>query len=299
MKKRKIKQLKRNVKNNSKKIYIYFLCAIIAIILIILIIKILPKKKELKCATGEYYYNNSCVKPVDVKQSISENSCDEGFTISDDYQKCTKLETIEAKIDNPCPSDYTYNDYKCTKTETKEVSIVASCSGSNGTLNADKTKCTYKDTRTPNINYICSSSYALWRGEELGCRQKVDKENCIYYESKGYVFSKDYSTCYGPKHDVRKEYTCITGYTLEGTTCVRTYELTALQTKTCPSGYSSSGNQCVKTTIIDVQGNYYCDEGYTLDNHTCSKTIIKESNKKYSCEDNSYILYEDECVKFD
>ena len=85
------------------------------------------------------------------------------------------------------------------------------------------------------------------------------------------------------------EYSCPTGYTLNGSYCVKYTDATAKEgqtTYTCPSGYTKNGTKCTKTytaTYKPGATSYSCPNGGTLSGKTCTLTANPSSSTSYSC----------------
>lgn len=280
--------------NLKKKTY----TIILTILCIFLLTGCKEEKKEdktIKCEKGSYLIENECKKASEVVNALESYSCEENYTLNDDYSKCIKTETKDAKIDNPCPSDYEYSNFKCNKTETKDIIVTPSCINENGVLNADRKTCTHTEIRQPKYTTTCPSGYYIYG---FDCHKKNRSGIKCY---TGEIFSAEAGGCLDIFDYVKptSQYICGTGYTLEGNNCVRRDIINALQNKSCPSGFTESNGKCKKTITIDVSGKYYCEEGFTLNDHTCTKVTKKDSIKKYSCENDEFTLIEKSCVKFE
>lgn len=85
---------------------------------------------------------------------------------------------------------------------------------------------------------------------------------------------------------------CPSGYTSNGTQCVKVYNASISTTSgayTCPSGYTLSGTQCYKTYAATYSGgstSYTCPSGYTRSGSTCYKSYqasYKSGASNYTC----------------
>lgn len=86
------------------------------------------------------------------------------------------------------------------------------------------------------------------------------------------------------------QFTCDNGYTLSGTKCFKSYAATynsGSATYTCPSGYTRSGTTCYKSYTASYQNgtsSYYCPHGGTLQGTNCIYTAsYKAGTTKYTC----------------
>lgn len=93
------------------------------------------------------------------------------------------------------------------------------------------------------------------------------------------------------KTEVGTEYSCPTGYTKNGTYCIKYTDATAHLgdiTYTCPSGYTLRNNDCVRTYTASASytsGSYTCPQGGSLNGTTCTLTqsATSHTDTSYSC----------------
>ena len=79
-------------------------------------------------------------------------------------------------------------------------------------------------------------------------------------------------------------YTCPTGYTLSGTKCTKTYDATykpGATSYTCDNGGTLSGTKCTITKNATEETTYTCPSGYTKNGTSCYK--VYDATAKYSC----------------
>ncbi len=255
------------------------------------------KEETVNCEEGYYLKDGKCTKVEDSKDAIISYNCEDGYTLDETNKNCTKIETKDAKIDNPCPTDYTFSNNKCTKSTTVDPTVTPSCLDG-GTLSGSV--CKYKDTKAAKATYTCPDGYYIVDSSNI-CYRGSHSSNCDPtnpFKIDG--AQKINGVCVQTKATASPttSYSCTTGFTLQGSTCVREYELNALMKKSCPSGYKASGDNCVKTETKDITGNYYCESGYDISDTICTKTTVKEALKSYSCEA-SYELLNNKCFKFE
>lgn len=246
------------------------------------------KKEEIKCEEGYELTEGKCIKILDQKDAIASYSCQDGFTLSQDKSECTKTETKNAKIDNPCPSDYTFSNGTCTKTEMAEIIINKSCIDQYGEVEGDvchhtQTKQATTRTTCPNGKVYVALTNDCWTAWGIKCSYSILSGYCLSPSSEKPITA----------------YACPTGYTLEGTTCIRKYDTTAIQKKSCPSGFKAQGDTCVRTTTTKITGTYYCDSDFTLNGTKCTKTSVEKPNITYSCESEEYTLKDKVCIQYE
>ena len=208
-----------------------------------------------------------------------------------------------------CPSGYTLSGTKCVKKVTSDPT----------SINATKTGGT--QTTSYNSNYL---KYSLVKydepqsgrtyvktAQEYTCNNHSAcpiKKTFYYYAS--YSCSKGTLTTQNGKYTCKItttsqiKYTCPTGYSLNGTKCVKpgstsTVSVDATKNYTCPSGYSLSGTKCYKkvydeysyrATWEDEETERYCNSGDTLKGNTCYTTkettynaYITKGETVYTC----------------
>ncbi len=91
------------------------------------------------------------------------------------------------------------------------------------------------------------------------------------------------------KTQTGKDYSCPSGYTLNGSYCIKyteATEKTGQTTYTCPTGYTLNGTKCTKTydaTYKPGATSYTCDQGGTLSGTTCTLTTTASSSTTYTC----------------
>ncbi len=91
------------------------------------------------------------------------------------------------------------------------------------------------------------------------------------------------------KKETGTEYSCPSGYTLNGSYCIKYTDATEKKgdtTYTCPNGYTKNGTTCTKTYTATYQAgstSYSCPNGGTLNGSTCTLTTSATSNTTYTC----------------
>ena len=256
-------------------------------------------KKETKDATkieGKYYCpegyilnGTKCERTVtktstkDATKNPITYYCPEGYKLNG--TKCERTVTKTSTIDatkNPityyCPEGYKLNGTKCEKTVTKTSTKDATPKYS---TKKEYYTC-YKQECTTKTVFSCAT----------GTCKMTPQTSC---ENKAKTCSKDVSYI--------SNYTCPTGYTLNGTKCTKKYKDTEKidasknpQTYSCPEGYTLNGTKCTKKydEIEKINANKYndtykCETGYILDNKTCIKEITEKDTKNAKKVSGGYI----------
>ena len=112
----------------------------------------------------------------------------------------------------------------------------------------------------------------------------VETTDAKYNDGGEYIVYADYI-----KTQTGIDYTCPTGYTLNGTYCIKYTSATEVAgevTYTCPSGYTKNGTKCTKTydaTHTPGKTTYSCPNGGTLSGSTCTITTNASSSTEYTC----------------
>ena len=105
-----------------------------------------------------------------------------------------------------------------------------------------------------------------------------------YNDGGNYKIYADYI-----KEQVDLDYSCPSGYTLNGVYCIKYTSATQVSggvTYTCPYGYTKNGTKCTKTYSATYKGgstSYSCPNGGTLNGTKCTITTTASSNGQYSC----------------
>ena len=132
------------------------------------------------------------------------------------------------------------------------------------------------------VSYTCPSGYTLSgtkcykNGSQsinatITYKNEQKVESAIKNDSGSYLVYADPLTKLG-------NLKCPTGYTSNGTNCVKNYNATILSSSgqfTCPSGYTLSGTKCFKSysaTYNSGSITYSCPSGYTRSGTTCYKS---------------------------
>ena len=90
------------------------------------------------------------------------------------------------------------------------------------------------------------------------------------------------------KKDEGTKYSCPSGYTLNGSYCVKYTDATEtiVTEYSCPSGYTKNGTKCTKTydaTASTGTGSYTCPNGGTLNDKKCTITQEATASTSYTC----------------
>lgn len=78
-------------------------------------------------------------------------------------------------------------------------------------------------------------------------------------------------------------YSCVSGGTLYGSTCLRTTVYAATPAYNCPSGGSPSGSTCTQTSSYAATPVYSCNNGAALNGSTCTQTNTSAATAAYRC----------------
>ena len=105
-----------------------------------------------------------------------------------------------------------------------------------------------------------------------------------YNEGGEYTVYADYI-----KTQTGVDYSCPTGYTLNGSYCIKYTSATEVPgdvSYTCPSGYTKNGTKCTKTydaTYTPGATSYSCPNGGTLNGTKCTITQQASASTEYTC----------------
>ena len=148
---------------------------------------------------------------------------------------------------------------------------------------------------TTDAKYNDGDSYTVY-ADYIKTQTGVD-----YSCPTGYTLNGTYCIKYTSATEVPGEvsYTCPTGYTKNGTKCTKTYDATYTPGKTtysCPNGGTLSGTTCTITQNASSSTEYTCPSGYTKNGSSCYKVYNATSKTTYSCP-NGGTLSGTKCVK--
>jgi conjugal transfer mating pair stabilization protein TraN len=211
---------------------------------------------ETNNATGTTYtYTDELGSPVASVATIAATlsySCPSGGTLSG--STCTSTSSSPATPVYACPAGYTLSGTTCSGTTTTAASASWSCEGV-GSL---------QPYAASPSGYMCktySISIKLFPDPNGQCQSLAGTLPVVATSSNGTTF-----TCVvGPV----KVYSCPTGATLSGTSCITPVtQAASISGYTCASG-TLSGSSCLMTTTTAATGSYSCPSGDTLSGSSC------------------------------
>ena len=154
-----------------------------------------------------------------------------------------------------------------------------------------------KKITTETVNYTCPEGYlkngtkctktatsASIDGTPIYNPDQVVTTDALYNAGGEYRVYADYI-----KTQVGIDYTCPTGYTLNGIYCIKYTTATEVPggvTYTCPTGYTKNGTKCTKVydaTYNEGSTSYSCPNGGTLNGTKCTLTTTATSTTEYTC----------------
>ena len=184
----------------------------------------------------------------------------------------------------------TYYQHKKAITTTKKIYTCPSGYTKKGT------KCTKKTTgATIDATPVYNPDQTITVDAKIvteGNREYVDavktKVRTDYSCPTGYTLNGSYCIKYtdATEHQGETSYTCPSGYTKNGTKCTKTYTATYVAGSTnytCPSGGTLSGTKCTITQKATASTTYTCPSGYTKNGTSCYKVYNATSTTTYSC----------------
>ena len=198
----------------------------------------------------------------------------------------------------------TYYQHKKGVTTTKTVYTCPAGYTKNGTkctrtttgATIDATPIYNPDTvQTTDAKYNEGGEYKVYAD---AIKTKVDT---AYSCPSGYTLNGSYCIKYTNATEVEGDisYTCPSGYTKNGTKCIKTYDATYKEgatTYSCPNGGTLNGTKCTLTTTASSSTEYTCPSGYTKNGTSCYKVYTAKSSTTYSCP-SGYKLNGSKCTK--
>lgn len=159
------------------------------------------------------------------------------------------------------------------------------------------TKCIKKTTgatidATPVYNpdqVVTTDAKYNYTGDYVVSADPIKKEvGTDYTCPSGYTINGAYCIKYtdATEHEGDISYTCPSGYTKNGSKCTKTYDATkntGSGSYSCPSGGTLSGSKCTLTTTASSSTSYTCPSGYTKNGSSCYKVYTASSSTTYSC----------------
>ena len=159
------------------------------------------------------------------------------------------------------------------------------------------TKCTKTSTgatidATPvyGLDKVITTDAKLSDGEEHTVYVKPTKKQVgtDYTCPSGYTLNGKYCIKYTDaiEHPGKPTYSCPTGWTLSGTKCTKTTDATYTPggtSYTCDNGGTLSGTKCTITKDATPTTTYTCPSGYDRNGTSCYKVYNATANTTYSC----------------
>ena len=184
----------------------------------------------------------------------------------------------------------TYYQHKKAVTTTKKVYTCPSGYKLNGT------KCTKGTTgatidATPVYNpdqTIVVDAKVVTEGQKEYVNPVKTKVRTDYTCPTGYTLNGSYCIKYidATEHQGGNSYTCPSGFTQNGTKCTKSYTATYVAggtSYTCPSGGTLNGTKCTITQNASASTTYTCPAGYSKNGSSCYKVYNASASTKYSC----------------
>ena len=138
-----------------------------------------------------------------------------------------------------------------------------------------------------------------------GHREYIDpiktKTGTNYTCPTGYTLNGSYCIKYtdATEKPGSTNYTCPSGYTKNGTKCEKTYDAkytAGVTSYTCPNGGTLDGTKCVVTSNATANTTYTCPSGYTKNGSSCYKVYDATASTSYTCP-SGYSLSGSKCTK--
>ncbi|TCI04835.1 hypothetical protein EZV61_02355 [Corallincola luteus] len=218
---------------------------------------------EYYCVSGYTRSGNSCVRNESKAATPIDNySCPIGYSRSG--TTCSKYETqnLLSNTTYSCPSGYSRSGTTCTKITTKT---------------ATRNQSSYCPSGYSRVGSVCNkyTAYSSRPPAGLSCQQ-TGRSSWLCTVTTSLVYGTPY-------------YSCDSGWSLNGTTCSKTYRQNANANTTtyCPSGWSKTpsgydhygptGYHCARTLTLAANHSrtYHCDSGWSKNSTTCNRTLSR------------------------
>ncbi len=259
------------------------------------------------CGEGYELRGDFCFKEIAREDAKTGKVCPRGYT---EYKgKCYEEVGIEETENYVCAEDRVLREDKCIRTETREAQPKSfTCTSGELTKKSDNSYVCADTSKATHPMSPCelhdgtettmSGGKCYWHRAPViaeGCPGKIriggmcwdDASNILV--CRGARDGKQYSSrseyCEGSvkyTNPVVSEYTCESGFTLNGTKCVREEEEEAQRERVCPSGTTKiDGDRCINTSKEKaLEDGYVCDKENTETHGNVCITYEKvEANK--------------------
>ena len=230
---------------------------------------------------------------------MSGNTCDRDAS----YVLLTKVE-----------DEYTLKvNLKCGDTEEYIIVYIGCYSYCEGPVCQSRTKEVVSSS--PAVKRVSKSAYECeyrlggrwtkWSNWSAWQKEKPKASSSLQVEKKVIVKGGKTETIAAGQ---KKEYSCASGYVLDGKKCIKTQNAVRTATKTttttCPTGYIIKDGQCSKTVkytrTATKTTTYTCPSGYSYKNGTCKQTIKYTRNASKtttkSCP-SGYVISGSSCIR--
>jgi RHS repeat-associated protein len=264
------------------------------------------------CPAGQTLSGTNCVGVNNVITPANASySCAAGATLSGagSSSTCVTTTTAAASLRYSCPSNATLSGTNCVFTQTTAATPNYSCPAGK---TVSGTNCVGSTTSAATVIYSCPSGYAL---SGSICSQSVTSaansvnvcpsgftyssgscgaifldgggafSACSIARSQGFVDSKVWfvaANAWACRVMAKTNYSCPTGSTLSGASCLTTKTVAATPNYSCPSG-TLSGSSCSIATSSSATVSYSCPSGQTLSGTSCVNTTTSAATANYSC----------------
>ncbi|MGN1371331.1 MAG: hypothetical protein ACI4XM_03565 [Candidatus Coprovivens sp.] len=215
------------------------------------------KTTKYTCPNGGSLSGTKCVTSSSYNATANTTyTCPNGGTQSGG--KCTLTANATANTTYTCPSGYTRNGTTCTKTydATANTGAGSYTCPNGGTLNGSKCIVTIDATPTTGATtYSCPTGYTY--NETLKkCEYKITATITDVYEYScptGYTKSGEgEKTICSKTTQGEKVYYCENANAvLNGTKCILTIK-GGIKNYTCPTGYTLNGTKCTKNSVVTI-----------------------------------------------
>ncbi|MCW2406883.1 conjugal transfer mating pair stabilization protein TraN [Sphingobium sp. B1D7B] len=237
------------------------------------------------CPADYVASGNKCLRTIS-QSSTPVYSCPAGWNLSGN--SCSQTGSYGASVSYGCPDGFTLSGTTCTATISQPGTPGYQCAGiSTLTIDNGRTVCSVNRF---NVGGKCPATFVdMAFLYEKKIAYAGPHPYCFYaprqiFTCPGGYWQDDARMCHASRNQGASEtWSCPSGGTLSGTTCIINNVTSATATQTCPIGYSLSGTTCSTTLSQDGTPKYTCPAGYSLSSSTCSRTASQPAAPQYGC----------------
>ncbi len=256
---------------------------------------LMQKPKEPKCPENYVFHKDKLCRSEE-ELVMNKLTCEKG-TLQEESKNC--LITDEYLAEFKCPDKTTQDNNKCYTREVRnQITTGGTCP--TGSVDVHLTEYCGKNPRSAAQQFSCPEKTLKQKtvsGGALKCYTKVRAMGPPQYDSCGSndetMWDKD--KCYYDPAPYNVKYSC-SGFTqthLYDKKCYETVEKNI--SYGCATGFTKDGTKCIKTNTTEAK--LTCKENYTLKDKKCVKESFVPAIENRTCDGKDNLLINNKCYK--